>query len=48
LISAGAVTGVHAIVAGQRARVEFEGGGEIRGIAQPFASSATHASGGPP
>ena len=39
LISAGAVTGVHMIAAGQSARVAFAGGGEIRGIAHAFASA---------
>jgi 2-keto-4-pentenoate hydratase len=48
LISAGAVTGVHTIAAGQSARVEFAGAGQIRGIAHAFASSAAHAGGSPP
>jgi len=46
LVSAGAVTGVHAIKAGQTARVVFEGGGEILCTAQPFAGAAAHPGGG--
>ena len=40
LISAGAMTGVHAIAAGQSVRVAFAGGGEIRGIAHAFGDAA--------
>jgi hypothetical protein len=40
LISAGAVTGVHTIVAGQSARVAFAGGGEIKGVAHAFGVAA--------
>jgi len=47
LISAGAVTGVHTIAAGQSARVEFAGGGEIRGVAHAFGSAAVQTGDGP-
>ena len=36
LVSAGAITGVHAVAAGQVARIEFAGVGEIRAAARPF------------
>lgn len=43
LVSAGAITGVHAIAAGQTARVEFAGVGEIRAAAHAFtATTATN------
>jgi 2-keto-4-pentenoate hydratase len=47
LISAGAVTGVHAITAGQSARVEFAGAGEIHCVAHAFVRAAVHAAGAP-
>jgi 2-keto-4-pentenoate hydratase len=47
LISAGAVTGVHAIRAGQSARVAFTGGGEIRGVAHAFDGAAAKTKGAP-
>jgi 2-keto-4-pentenoate hydratase len=47
LISAGAVTGVHAIRAGQSARVAFAGGGEIQGVAHAFDGAAARTKGAP-
>jgi 2-keto-4-pentenoate hydratase len=47
LISAGAVTGVHMIAAGQSARVAFAGGGEIRGVARTFGGVAAESRGAP-
>jgi 2-keto-4-pentenoate hydratase len=47
LISAGAVTGVHTIAAGQSARVAFAGGGEIRGVAHTFGGVAAPSGGAP-
>jgi 2-keto-4-pentenoate hydratase len=47
LISAGAVTGVHAIAPGQSARVAFAGGSEIRAVAHAFGGVAAKTGGAP-
>lgn len=43
VVSAGAVTGVHSITAGQHARVAFDGCGEILCAAEPFGGNAARA-----